>query len=69
VEVDADCLKRVHGKVRVNSRTHVPQKRTGSISLSTNPYRFKCPYSNRPLKPLTRLIGLRQGCLAVPSGT
>jgi hypothetical protein len=22
---------------------------------------FKCAYSNRPLKPFTRLIGLRQG--------
>jgi hypothetical protein len=32
-----------------------------SISLCTNPVSiFKCPYSNRPLKPLTALIGLTQ---------
>jgi hypothetical protein len=45
--------------VQVNSRTHVPQKLTGLISLYTNPdIDLKYPCSNRPLKPLNPLIGV-----------
>jgi hypothetical protein len=47
---------------QVSSRTHVPQKVTGSISISTQSGTdLKCPYSNRPLKALTRFTGLWQG--------
>jgi hypothetical protein len=47
---------------QLNSTTHGPQKLTVlNFSIYQSGVDFKCPYSNRPLKPLTPLIGLWQG--------
>jgi hypothetical protein len=47
---------------QVNSRTHAPQEayRLNS-SMRQSCIDFKCPYSNRPFKPLTALNRLKEG--------
>jgi hypothetical protein len=58
-------MKRVTGLwgIQVNSRTKCPQQLKCLISLCTNLVSILSPYSNRPLKPLTPLIGLTQSLL------
>jgi hypothetical protein len=53
------CEASAQTKLPACNRTHVPRN---LISLYTNDgIDFKCPYSNRPLKPLTPSIGLWLG--------
>ena len=65
--INCDGALVVEVGIQVNSRTHVPQKLTGLISLSTNPVStLSFPIQNRPLKPLIPLIGLWQGLFGGP---
>jgi hypothetical protein len=41
----------------LNSRTHVPRAKMLNFSMYQSGIDVKCPYSNRPLKPSTPLIG------------
>ena len=52
----APAAQQQRAEVQVNSSTHRPQKLKCLISRCTNPVSvLSLPYSNRPLKPLTRL--------------
>jgi hypothetical protein len=56
--VDPDRVSRA---LQVKQNACTPEAHRPNFSMCQSGADLKCPYSNRPLKPFTRLIGLWQG--------